>query len=108
MRIAVDCEFSFDADNEFFLVCAAVTEEGGETHTWWYDELDKLTEYLLSHMRDTFVAHNVETAEVFRKAGVSIWECRNCGHIVIGTEAPKVCPVCFYAQGWFEINAENY
>ncbi|MBP5496827.1 MAG: flavin reductase [Bacteroidales bacterium] len=52
--------------------------------------------------------HNVETAEVFRKSGVSIWECRNCGHIVIGTEAPKVCPVCFYAQGWFEINAENY
>jgi rubrerythrin len=52
--------------------------------------------------------HNVEAAEVFRKSGVSIWECRNCGHIVIGTEAPKVCPVCFYAQGWFEINAENY
>jgi len=52
--------------------------------------------------------HNVEAAEVFRKSGVSIWECRNCGHIVIGTEAPKVCPVCFYSQGWFEINAENY
>ena len=52
--------------------------------------------------------HNVEAAEVFRKSGVSIWECRNCGHIVIGTEAPKVCPVCFYSQGWFEIYAENY
>jgi rubrerythrin len=45
---------------------------------------------------------------VFRKAGVSIWECRNCGHIVIGTEAPDVCPVCFHPQAYFEINAENY
>lgn len=72
MRIAVDCEFSFDADNEFFLVCAAVTEEGGETHTWWYDELEKLTEYLLSHKGDTFVAHNVETAEgyMFQSLGL--------------------------------------
>ena len=51
---------------------------------------------------------NVETAEVFRKAGVSVWECRNCGHIVIGTEAPNVCPVCFHPQAYFEINAENY
>ena len=52
--------------------------------------------------------HNVEAAEVFRKSGVSIWECRNCGHIVIGTEAPDVCPVCFHPQAYFEINAENY
>ena len=51
---------------------------------------------------------NVEAAEVFRKAGVSVWECRNCGHIVIGTEAPDVCPVCFHPQAYFEINAENY
>ena len=51
---------------------------------------------------------NVETSEVFRKAGVSVWECRNCGHIVIGTEAPDVCPVCFHPQAYFEINAENY
>ena len=52
--------------------------------------------------------HNVETAEVFRKSGVNVWECRNCGHIVIGTEAPDVCPVCFHPQAYFEINAENY
>jgi len=51
---------------------------------------------------------NVEAAEVFRKSGVSIWECRNCGYIVIGTEAPDVCPVCFHPQSYFEINAENY
>ena len=52
--------------------------------------------------------HNVEGAEVFRKSGVSVWECRNCGHIVIGTEAPDTCPVCFHPQAYFEINAENY
>jgi len=52
--------------------------------------------------------HNVEAAEVFKKSGVSVWECRNCGHIVVGTSAPEVCPVCFHPQAYFEINAENY
>ena len=52
--------------------------------------------------------HNVEALEVFKKSGVSVWECRNCGHIVIGTEAPDVCPVCFHPQAYFEVNAENY
>ena len=52
--------------------------------------------------------HNVEAMEVFKKSGVSVWECRNCGHIVIGTEAPDICPVCFHPQSYFELNAENY
>ncbi len=51
---------------------------------------------------------NVEAHEVFRKAGVTVWECRNCGHICVGTEAPEVCPICFYPQSYFEVNAENY
>ena len=51
---------------------------------------------------------NVETAEVFKKSSVKIWECRNCGHIVVGTEAPEICPVCAHPQGYFEVNAENY
>ena len=63
MLLGIDCEFSFDADNEFFLVCAAVTQEDGETHTWWMDEADALKEYLVAHSADTFVAHNIETAE---------------------------------------------
>lgn len=72
MRIAVDCEFSFDADNEFFLVCAAVTQDDGATRTWWYDELDSLKAYILSHKADTFIAHNVETAEgyMFQSLGL--------------------------------------
>ena len=52
--------------------------------------------------------HNVESMEVFKKSGVTMWECRNCGHIVVGLEAPKVCPVCNHPQGYFEIHKENY
>ena len=51
---------------------------------------------------------NVENAEVFKKSSVKIWECRNCGHIVVGTKAPEVCPVCNHPQSYFEIAAENY
>ena len=51
---------------------------------------------------------NVETAEVFAKSEVKVWECRNCGHIVVGTKAPEVCPTCAHPQSYFEINAENY
>lgn len=52
--------------------------------------------------------HNVEAKEVFEKSGVKVWECRNCGHIVIGTSAPDVCPVCGHPQSFFEIHEENY
>ena len=51
---------------------------------------------------------NVEMAEVFAKSEVKVWECRNCGHIVVGTNAPQVCPTCLHPQAYFEINAENY
>ena len=51
---------------------------------------------------------NVETAAVFAKSEVKVWECRNCGHIVVGVAAPEVCPVCDHPQAYFEINAENY
>ena len=51
---------------------------------------------------------NVETAKVFEKSVVKVWECRNCGHIVVGTKAPEVCPVCAHPQSYFEIHAENY
>ena len=52
--------------------------------------------------------HNIETAQVFEKSDVKVWECRNCGHIVVGTKAPEVCPVCAHPQSYFEIHAENY
>ena len=52
--------------------------------------------------------HNVEAKEVFAKSEVKVWECRNCGHIVVGTQAPEVCPVCNHPQAYFEINKQNY
>ena len=51
---------------------------------------------------------NVETKQVFEKSEVKVWECRNCGHIVVGTKAPDVCPVCNHPQSYFEVAAENY
>lgn len=51
---------------------------------------------------------NVETKAVFEKSEVKVWECRNCGHIVVGTSAPKMCPVCAHPQSYFEVRSENY
>lgn len=51
---------------------------------------------------------NVEMKEVFEKSEVKVWECRNCGHICVGTKSPDVCPVCNHPQSFFEIHAENY
>ncbi len=51
---------------------------------------------------------NVQTQQVFEKSEVKIWECRNCGHIVVGTKAPDVCPVCSHPQAYFELNEKNY
>ena len=51
---------------------------------------------------------NVETAKVFEKSEVKIWECRNCGHLVVGTKAPVMCPTCAHPQSFFEVHEENY
>ena len=51
---------------------------------------------------------NVETNQVFEKSEVKIWECRNCGHIVVGTKAPDVCPVCAHPKAYFEVKKVNY
>ena len=52
--------------------------------------------------------NNIELAEVFAKSEVQIWECRNCGHIVVGTKAPELCPTCAHPQSYFELRKENY
>ena len=59
-----------------------------------------------THLRA--LLHNVEMAEVFAKSEVQVWECRNCGHIVVGEKAPEVCPTCNHPQSYFVIHAENY
>ena len=52
--------------------------------------------------------HNLEAKAVFEKSGMTLWECRNCGHMVLSTTAPEVCPVCAHPQSYFEVRAENY
>ena len=52
--------------------------------------------------------HNIEAQEVFKKSEIKVWECRNCGHVVVGTEAPAVCPVCAHPQSYFEVHVDNY
>ncbi len=52
--------------------------------------------------------HNVETQQVFEKSDVKVWECRNCGHIVVGVKAPKVCPTCAHPQSYFEVHMDNF
>ena len=51
---------------------------------------------------------NVETAQVFEKSEVKVWECRNCGHIIVGTKAPETCPTCLHPKAYFELHEENY
>ena len=51
---------------------------------------------------------NVKAKEVFEKSGVTVWECRNCGHIVVGTKAPELCPVCNHPQSYFEVHMDNF
>ena len=52
--------------------------------------------------------HNIEAEEVFKKSSVKVWECRNCGHIIVGEKAPEVCPTCAHPKAYFEIHLENY
>ncbi len=52
--------------------------------------------------------HNVEAQEVFAKSEVKVWECRNCGHIVVGEKAPEMCPTCAHPQAYFEIHVDNF
>ena len=51
---------------------------------------------------------NIEMQEVFKKSEIKVWECRNCGHIVVGTEAPEICPACDHPQSFFEVESKNY
>ena len=87
--------FAKDADEEGFPEMAELFRKVGaieKTHEERYRKL----------------LHNVEMQQVFEKAEESMWECRICGHLVIGKKAPEVCPVCKYSQSYFELRKENY
>ena len=70
----------------------------------------RLVAAIEKHHEDRYRAllKNIEMCEVFKKSEVKVWECRNCGHIVIGMEAPEVCPTCDHPKSYFEVHAENY
>ena len=81
-------------------------EEGFDHIAFLFSEVAKIEKE--HEERYKKLLENVENGLVFSKDGDKIWKCRNCGHICIGKEAPKVCPVCAHPQSYFEIKAENY
>ena len=81
-------------------------EEGFHTLAAKFRMVGEIEKHHEEHYRA--LLKNVETASVFEKSEVKVWECRNCGHIVIGTKAPQVCPVCSHPQSYFEVREENY
>ena len=100
---------------------------GGENYEWtdMYDEFARVAEeegfYELAvkfrgvaeiekHHEERYrkLINNIETKTVFEKSEIKVWECRNCGHIVIGTKVPEICPVCAHPQAYFEVRKENY
>ena len=66
------------------------------------------SEKMLQKQAEEFLKFLNWSAEVFAKSEVKVWECRNCGHIVVGTKAPEICPTCNHPQSYFEVHAENY
>ncbi len=70
----------------------------------------RLVAAIEKHHEDRYRAllNNVETKQVFEKSGVQVWECRNCGHLVVGTKAPIKCPTCEHPQAYFEVRKENW
>ena len=70
----------------------------------------RLVAAIEKHHEERYLAllKNVETAQVFAKSSVKVWECRNCGHLIVGEEAPEVCPTCDHPKAYFEVHAENY
>ena len=81
-------------------------EEGFDHIAFLFESVGKIEKE--HEARYKKLLENIEDGLVFSRDGAKIWKCRNCGHIVIGKEAPKVCPVCAHPQSYFEIKAENY
>lgn len=81
-------------------------EEGFDKIAYLFEQVGKIEKE--HEERYKKLLENVENGLVFTKDGDTIWQCRNCGHIVIGKSAPKVCPVCNHPQSYFEIKKENY
>ena len=81
-------------------------EEGFDRIAYLFEEVGKIEKE--HEQRYLKLLENVKEGKVFEAGEVKIWKCRNCGHIVVGTKAPEICPVCSHPKAYFEIKAENY
>ena len=81
-------------------------EEGFDRIAYLFEAVGQIEKHHEERYRA--LLKNVETAAVFEKSEVKVWECRNCGHIIVGTKAPEICPTCAHPQSYFEVHAENY
>ena len=81
-------------------------EEGFDHIAFLFESVGKIEKEHEARYRK--LLENVQDGKVFEAGEIKIWKCRNCGHIVVGTKAPAVCPVCAHPQAYFEIKAENY
>ena len=81
-------------------------EEGFDKIAFLFEKVAEIEKHHEERYRA--LLKNVETQEVFKKSEVKVWECRNCGHIVVGKKAPQLCPTCAHPQSFFEVRKENY
>ena len=108
-KIAMKMGVAFDSDIRIragiIFALTEIAEKQGSTVAYT-DELKRVALEILE-LNENYL-ENVEDGLVFSRDGDRIWKCRNCGHIVIGKQAPEVCPVCTHPKAYFEIKAENY
>ena len=94
------------ARNKYTYFASKAKKEGYEQiATIFQETADNEKEHEERYLK---LLENVKDGKVFEAGEVKIWKCRNCGHIVVGTKAPEVCPVCSHPKAYFEIKAENY
>ena len=97
---------NFEWTDMYARMAEEAREEGFDRIAYLFEEVGKIEkEHEARYLK---LLENVEGGLVFSKDGDTIWKCRNCGHIVVGKNAPEVCPVCVHPKAFFEVKAENY
>ena len=105
LKVAADGE-NYEWTDMYDEFAKTAKEEGFDRLAYLFEAVGKIEKEHEERYRK--LLHNVEEGKVFEAGSVKIWKCRNCGHIVVGTSAPEVCPVCNHPRSFFEIKAENY
>ena len=105
LQAAADGE-NYEWTDMYLEFAKTAKEEGFDRIAYLFEEVGKIEKEHEERYRKLLA--NIEEGKVFEAGSVKIWKCRNCGHIVVGTSAPEVCPVCNHPKAYFEIKAENY